>query len=295
MHIAYGNKNCSRLFLPRAVLSRRSGFTLVELLVVISIIAVLIALLLPAVQSAREAARRSQCLNSLKQMGLALHIYVTANDTFPISYIAWSVPAGGTAPGWAWTVAVLPQLEQGSVYQAININLPIDLSANLTARDTALSIFVCPSDDENTGAFQATSQLTGGTIESQTTSYAGNGGTTAANGFFLRNKSLRPKDIKDGMSTTLAVGERGSFVVQNAWAGVISDGRGEVEVLATVTGSAPSGTNFSPSTFGGPHPGVIHFLMADGSARSLKTSINSGVYMALATRNGREVVDQGAY
>ena len=273
------------------------GFTLIELLVVIAIIGVLVGLTLPAVQSARESARRTQCQNNLKQIGLALSNYVAFAEAYPIGYIAWPNPPGGAAPGWAWSAAVLPQLEQVAIYSAANINLPIDVAANATVRASALAMYVCPTD-RNTGAFTAKSEVTGGPVESWTTSYAANGGTDGAsqpNGMFRMNKSVRPRDVKDGLSNTFAGGERGSFLVQNAWAGALGDGRGGVEVLATVSTVGPNPASASPSSFCGPHGGQTQFLMADGSVHAIKSSINSSVYRALATRSGREVIDQGAY
>ena len=278
-------------------IGRRAGFTLIELLVVIAIIGILVALTMPAVQSAREASRRTGCLNDLKQHGLALNNYVTAVDAFPIGYISWSNPPGGAAPGWAWSAAILPQLEQGAVYNAMNVNLPIDVAANDTVRTSTLGIYVCPSD-RNTGAFIVTSQVTASPVEARTTSYAANGGTdgpTQPNGLFRLNRSVRPKDVKDGLSNTFALGERGSFVVQNAWAGALGDGRGGAEVLAIVSQSRPDPNNPSATGFCGPHTGLILFLMGDGSAQPVKTTINPMVYQALATRNGREIIDQGSY
>jgi prepilin-type N-terminal cleavage/methylation domain-containing protein len=276
----------------------RGGFTLIELLVVIAIIGVLVALTLPAVQSAREASRRAQCLNNLRQQGLALGNYITSVDSFPIGYLAWPNPPGGAAPGWAWSAAVLSQLEQGPIYQALNVNLPIDDVANATVRTSALAIYVCPSD-RNTGPFTVTSVLANGPIAARTTSYAANQGTAATplggNGMFRMNKAVRPRDVKDGLSNTFAVGERGSFVVQNAWAGALGDGRGGVEVLAMVLTTGPDAMNPSPASFCGPHTGLTHFLMADGSARPIKAGINVAVYRALATSIGGETIDQGAY
>ena len=275
----------------------RAAFTVIELLVVIAVIGVLVALTMPAVQSARESARRTQCQNNLKQQGLALNNYVTLGDAFPIGYIAWPNSPGGAAPGWAWSAAILPQLEQAPIFSAMNVNLPIDLVANATVRTSLLAIYVCPSD-RNVGAFNVMSQLTGGPIEARTTSYAANGGvddSTLPNGMFVTNKSVRPKQVKDGLSNTFAIGERGSFVVQNAWAGALGDGRGGAEVLAMVSTSGPNPTNPSFSSFCGPHTGMIQFLMADGSVHPIKVNINPTVYRALATRNGREVIDQGAY
>jgi prepilin-type N-terminal cleavage/methylation domain-containing protein len=136
----------------------RDAFTLVELLVVIALIGVLVGLTLPAVQSAREAARRTQCENNLKQVGLASNSYVTLGEAFPIGYIACPNPPGGAAPGWAYSAALLPQLEQGPVYGALNVNLPIDVPANATVRTSTLAIYICPSD-RDTGAFSVMSQL----------------------------------------------------------------------------------------------------------------------------------------
>ncbi len=282
----------------RAVPSKASrGFTVIELLVVIAIIGVLVALTLPAVQSAREAARRAQCQNNLKQIGLALNSYVTLGDAFPIGYLSWPDPIGGAAPGWAYAVAVLPQLEQAPIYASININLPIDFPGNATARVVPLGVHVCPSDSM-TGLFSVSSLVTGGSIDAATTSYAACGGTSAgarSNGMFVMNKSVRPKQVKDGLSNTFAVGERGSFMVRNAWAGALGDGRGGVQVLAYVGSSAPDPASPSPTSFLGPHSGLTQFVMADGSVHPIKSTINVAVYQALATRDGRDIVDQGAY
>jgi prepilin-type N-terminal cleavage/methylation domain-containing protein len=276
---------------------RRMGFTLIEILVVIAIIGILVGLTFPAVQAAREAARRTQCLNNLRQHGIALSNYLAAVDAFPIGYIAWRDPPGGAAPGWAWSTAVLPQLEQGPTYDAINVNLPIDVAGNATARTSSLAIFVCPSD-VGAGPLAVQSAVTGGPVESRTTSYAANQGALGPgpdNGLFRMNKAVRPKDVKDGMSMTFAVGERGSFVVPNAWPGALGDGRGGDQVLARVLDKGPDSASPSPSTFAGPHPGLTHFVMADGSARPIKEGISARVYRALATRNGREAIDQDAY
>ncbi|WP_165252122.1 DUF1559 domain-containing protein [Paludisphaera soli] len=141
----------------RQVVERRSGFTLIELLVVISIIAVLISLLLPAVQAARSAARRTQCVNNLKQMGLALANYESAIGAYPPAYVGdpravgsaygVSYPDGNinTTPGFAWGTLILPYLEQATVYASFNTNLPCWAPDNSTGAQVRLSVFLCPS------------------------------------------------------------------------------------------------------------------------------------------------------
>jgi prepilin-type N-terminal cleavage/methylation domain-containing protein/prepilin-type processing-associated H-X9-DG protein len=137
---------------------KRRGFTLIELLVVIAIIAVLIALLLPAVQSAREAARRIQCTNNLKQLGLAMHNYVSAQNTFPVGRMGlnYNYPqlgvAGGALQGNArrtWTFQIMPYLEQGATFQAINFSLSYFHAANTTIIQTTIAGFHCPSDPQS--------------------------------------------------------------------------------------------------------------------------------------------------
>jgi prepilin-type N-terminal cleavage/methylation domain-containing protein len=130
-------------------LMRRRGFTLIELLVVIAIIAVLIALLLPAVQAAREAARRSQCVNNLKQIGLAIHNYVSTNDCVPPS--GGMNNTGGFAPQNAsMKVPLLPFMEQMPLYNCANFSFPFwynDVtSVNSTICATKVASFLCPSD-----------------------------------------------------------------------------------------------------------------------------------------------------
>ena len=130
------------------------GFTLIELLVVISIIGVLISLLLPAVQSAREAARRAQCVNNLKQIGVALFNYESSVGAFPPGYIDSqnnpnNTPDLDMGTGWGWAAMSLPFLEQQPLYNAINFNLAITSPSNSTAVLTSLNVFQCPSDGYN--------------------------------------------------------------------------------------------------------------------------------------------------
>ncbi len=124
----------------------RRGFTLIELLVVIAIIAVLIALLLPAVQAAREAARRAQCVNNMKQLGLAVHNYVSTNNVLP-AQSCWNV--GSTWGPWftSWADSMLPNLEQQALYNALNFNILLSDPVNTTVGFTGLAAMLCPSEN----------------------------------------------------------------------------------------------------------------------------------------------------
>ncbi len=195
----------------------RRGFTLIELLVVIAIIGVLIALLLPAVQAAREAARRAQCTNNLKQIGLAIHNYHSVHDTFPMGASrTYSVP--GTIYGWNnWSAQalMLPFMEQQALYNAANFNLavwhasrtPAGYYGNLTVFNTRVSAFLCPSDGRagvsNTNSYQASVGPT--TLGSGMGNDAGTG--QGSMGLFTFHHCYGVRDCTDGTSNTVAFSE----------------------------------------------------------------------------------------
>jgi prepilin-type N-terminal cleavage/methylation domain-containing protein/prepilin-type processing-associated H-X9-DG protein len=292
-------------------MKRSRGFTLIELLVVISIIGVLIALLLPAVQAAREAARRVQCVNNLKQMGLALQNYHDALGTFPMSYAARSRFLDGatdTAQGWGWGSMILPQLEQGPLFNALNFVAPVEGPQNSTVIRSGLAAYVCPSDPMPGGPFPVVDKSGNVLATMGPTSYAACVGDDFAdsttglnndglgNGVMFRNSGIRVAGITDGTSQTVVVGERAWSITSGPWAGVVTNGvvnRGPVNpcprtgapfyLAATLVQAHCNVLNTDTDPDGGlddfssRHPGGANFVFADGSVRFLKSVLrNSG-------------------
>src|SRR5262245_32285968 len=137
-------------------MQRRTAFTLIELLVVIAIIAILVGLLVPAVQKVRFAAARIDCANNLKQIGLALHNYHDVNKIFPPGYVASGAYVDGatdTSPGWGWSAFVLPYVEQEALFRQIDFTQPIETQP---AIQNVVRVFLCPADQFPLGAFQIT-------------------------------------------------------------------------------------------------------------------------------------------
>src|SRR4051794_20968319 len=125
----------------------RRAFTLIEVLIVIAIIGVLVSLLLPAVQSSREASRRLRCTNNLKQIGLALLNYESNHKVFPSGYVSeFDSQGNDTGPGWGWAAKILPYMDQSPIYNVIHFNLPIEDSQN-GVRVASIPNYLCPSED----------------------------------------------------------------------------------------------------------------------------------------------------
>jgi len=293
--------------------SARVGFTLVELLVVIAIIGVLIALLLPAVQQAREAARRMQCTNNLKQLGLAVHNY---HDTFG------TLPSGWIRPGnlsnfqnnnyWGWGTLILPFIEQNALHDQIDFNWEWVKDSSLGNPNTNLSTtvingYLCPSD------------ITGGTNgkenDNGTSNYLGsygnkslNGteyGTNDDNGIFSRNSNVGLRDITDGTSNTIVFGEKtgreidGNDFRAGLWAGVRDNDNGSGRKPFLCIGRGPGGaTNYENGVNGtntwtlsvSLHPGGANVGMSDGSVRFLPETIHLNAYRFMVQRDDGQVI-----
>lgn len=310
--------------------NQTTGFTLIELLVVIAIIGVLVALLLPAIQGAREAARRTQCVNNLKQIGLGLHNHHDVHRQLPAG---WTAFAAGTQtpdpegePGWGWAARILPYLEEGNTSQQIRQSIAILDPLHDTARVSALPVYLCPSEAAEATWTLESENGSGPLCDLATSNYVGNYGTGAiedapsnGNGIFFHNSKVNFKQVSDGLSKTFMVGERASLHGGSTWVGVVPGGE---EAMARILGAADHTPN-QPHTghehadaevsfgdgdeeeedhdhehhhdhlddFGSPHTGITMFLRCDGSVDMISDEILESVFKALSTRAGQEVVN----
>jgi len=276
-------------------------------LVVIAVIGLIVALLLPAVQQAREAARRAQCSNNSKQIGLALHNYHDVYKAFPPLLVHdsdFSTSTGLPRGWWSWLTRILPQIEHSALQQDLDLNSDAGVtilfgstSEAEKAMATNISTYLCPSDPYSERLYTA-----GWLVPSMAhTNYLGCRGSTLqipGDGLFpATNVSARLRDATDGASQTILLGERPLDAVGEwGWwtAGTGIDNHGLTDHVLTGAEGLRRGIpgSFDDLThFWSMHPGGAFFVLGDGSVRFLSYSINHNTFVSLCSRNGGEVVD----
>ena len=351
---------------------KQRGFTLIELLVVIAIIAILISLLMPAVQQAREAARRTQCKSHLKQLGLALHNYHDLHQMFPAGYYSFATRDGSgpawanidpltwdAAPGWGWGSMILPQLDQGPLYSSLDLNRPCYSQRNAPRVRNSLPVFLCPSAAGSHEEFRVLNEngapllINGNELNFGRSHYVashgqescwgecgastsgeifidiysgttrvvqinGNAGSVA-DGPFYRNSNTRFRDVIDGISSTIFLGEHSSRLSDKTWVGVVpgafthplfsspENGPDAAATLVLVHGGPSGGelditgspiihpVNFPTFHVGqmfSDHVGGGQICMGDGSVRFVSQNIDLFTWAELSSMNENEVIGE---
>lgn len=284
------------------------GFTLVELLVVMAIIALLAALLLPAIQQTRERARQTSCLNNLKQIVTATHNYHDTYRVLPTGMIQFpgqDIPLNLPQPAifsiapnyqqltlttwvmtrhWGWPAFILPQM--GSLTVNPNFRTSKNTTNNLAAMEVAIETYVCPSKSLPSARPDGFGYIT----------YRGNMGTTQINGVMFVNSRVSLGEIRDGESNTLLIGES----LYGFWADGMSccariypDLNGDGYPDEPFFDGFWQHPNYSQNGyqffgFGAFHKDICNFALCDGSSRAIAKNINGNILRALATRNGQE-------
>jgi prepilin-type N-terminal cleavage/methylation domain-containing protein/prepilin-type processing-associated H-X9-DG protein len=287
----------------------RQAFTVLELLVTITIIAVLAGILLPALMYARESARRTQCANNLRQIGLALHNY---HDTAKRLPLAWK-PAQDRFSGYGWAVELLPYLEEAAIHNEIFDRLPVTAAQNEPARTTEMAIMRCPSDiadpmfdlyresghdshDDDSQASAEEHKMPADDVpivQLPTANYAGVFGTLEADETFpaprgdgpiVSDRRVRFDDLQRGQSHTIVIGERMMAMVPTTWFGVNFHGE---DAACRLVGSAMTSPNCDfcdECEFSSRHAGGANFVWADGRVTIIDDDIAPAEYQRLAKR-----------
>ena len=296
-------------------MKNKKGFTLVELLVVIAIIGILIGMLLPAVQQVREAARRTTCMNHIRQQSLAVLNYESTFEAFPPGWQIGDPLDAESEPGWGWSAYILPYIEMDNIHNQINFNEAIDDHDHEDVIREVIPVYLCPSqvnateivnldthieehahrhnDDDDDDDHDHGEELLVGRSD-----YSGVFGSTEiedspldGNGVFYAGSAIEFRNIYDGSSNTLMIGERVQHHGSISWVGMVPE---VAEPMARIVGGADHAPNDTHDEhfedFRSDHPGGIVTALCDGSSHFVNENISEEVFQALATRNAGEVI-----
>ena len=268
----------------------KNAFTLVELLVVIAIIGILIALLLPAVQAAREAARRVSCSNNLRQIGIGLQNYHGVHRCFPPGGLEyrWTWDPETQKPKYpdgrqfAWSAFLLPFIEQNSLHQQIDFTKAFDSEENAEAAASVVMTYICPSVPRSSYLVEGRGATDYGGINGERITSRND----PPKGVMLYERAVSIREIKDGTSNTLIVSE------DSAWEdGQWINGLNIFDQAYAINYEPPPGT-YKENEIRSEHPGGANGAFCDGSVRFLNENMNDETLAAICTRAGGEIVGE---
>ena len=303
--------------------NKNAAFTLVELLVVIAIIGILIGMLLPAVQAVREAARRTQCANNCRQIGLAALNHESAAMKFPSGWAIGVENDPLAEPGWGWGAQLLPYMEQSNVSDRIDFTVAIDDPVHSAIIQSEMNVFLCPSDPADS-VLNLDSHVEGsdhddddhakllpdddddhdddhdhGELLVSRNNYSGCFGNIEiedapldGNGIMYANSKITFGAITDGSSNTLMFGERTNELGTISWAGMVPEVDEPFARVVGITDHTPNHSAMHFDDFRSHHTGGINATYGDCSTHFISDSIDFEAYQALGSRNGGEVATE---